>query len=87
MLDFYQAKSEKPAPLIINIHGGGFVAGDKSTVNLPMVELMLKRGVHFASINYRFVDGKDVLFPIPQRDGAREVQFLRSKAAEWNIDP
>jgi acetyl esterase len=87
VLDFYQAKSDQPAPLIINIHGGGFVTGDKSTVNPPMVELMLKRGVHFASINYRFVDGKDVLFPIPQHDGARAVQFLRSKAKEWNIDP
>src|SRR5262245_19621329 len=27
VLDFYQAKSEKPTPLIIYIHGGGFVGG------------------------------------------------------------
>ena len=86
VLDFYQAKADRPAPLVVFIHGGGFVAGDKSGVNAAMVRLMNEAGVHFASINYRFVDGKDVLFPAPQLDGARAVQFLRSKAQEWNID-
>jgi acetyl esterase/lipase len=87
VLDFYQAKSDRPAPLLINIHGGGFVAGDKSQFNKAMVRLMLDAGVNFATINYRFVNGEDVLFPSPQLDGARAVQFLRSKAKEWNIDP
>ena len=86
VLDFYQAKADRPAPLVVFIHGGGFVAGDKRGVNAAMVRLTNDAGVHFASINYRFVDGQDVLFPAPQLDGARAVQFLRSKAAEWNID-
>lgn len=87
VLDFYQADVDKPAPLVVNIHGGGFVAGDKKRVNAAAVRLLLARGIHVASINYRFVDGKDVLFPVPQLDGARAVQFLRSKARQWNIDP
>jgi acetyl esterase len=87
VLDFYQAKGEKPAPLLVHIHGGGFVAGDKKGINAGMVERLRTLGVHFASINYRFVDGKDVIFPAPQLDGARAVQFLRSKAGEWKIDP
>ncbi|HVA47871.1 MAG TPA: alpha/beta hydrolase [Pirellulales bacterium] len=87
VLDFYQADSDQPAPLLIHIHGGGFVAGDKREgLNAAMLQAMKKLGIHFASINYRFVDGKDVLFPAPQLDGARAVQFLRSKAGEWNID-
>ncbi|HVW38118.1 MAG TPA: alpha/beta hydrolase, partial [Pirellulales bacterium] len=86
VLDFYQAPGEKPAPLLIHIHGGGFVGGDKKGVNAGMVEALNAAGIHFASINYRFVDGKHVLFPAPQLDGARAVQFLRSKAKEWNID-
>jgi acetyl esterase len=88
VLDFYQAKSGKPTPLIINIHGGGFVGGDKrASLNGAAIKLANNAGVSFASINYRFVDGKDVIFPAPQHDGARAVQFLRSKAKEWNIDP
>ena len=87
VLDFYQATSERPAPLLMHIHGGGFVGGDKrQQLNANMLELFKKSGLHFASINYRFVDGKKVLFPAPQLDGARAVQLLRSKAADWNID-
>lgn len=88
VLDFYQAPSEGPAPLVINIHGGGFVGGDKRQgITAGLVQTYKSFGVHFASINYRFVDGKDVIFPAPQLDGARAVQFLRSKARDWNIDP
>jgi acetyl esterase/lipase len=87
VLDFYQAKSATPTPLIIYIHGGGFVGGDKKTLHPDMVELANKKGISVAAINYRFVDGKDLIFPTPQRDSARALQFLRTKAKEWNIDP
>jgi acetyl esterase/lipase len=88
VLDFYQAATDKPAPLLIYIHGGGFVGGDKRLgINAGMVQTLNGFGIHFASINYRFVDGKDVIFPTPQLDGARAVQFLRSKAGDWKIDP
>ena len=30
VLDFWQAESERPAPLVVYIHGGGFTGGDKS---------------------------------------------------------
>ncbi len=87
VLDLYLAESATPTPLVIYIHGGGFVAGDKSHIDAKIIRSTLDAGMSFASINYRFVDGKDVLFPAPQHDGARAVQFLRSKAQEWNLDP
>ncbi len=31
VLDFFQAKSDKPTPLVFFIHGGGWRNGDKST--------------------------------------------------------
>jgi len=37
VLDFYQAAGEKPAPLLVHIHAGGFVAGDKKGINAGMV--------------------------------------------------
>ncbi len=85
VLDFWQAKSDGPTPLVVYIHGGGFVAGDKSGVRKDRtVEQYLAAGVSFAAINYRYrttVPIQDVL-----RDCARAIQFLRSKSAEWNID-
>lgn len=87
VLDFYEADVDKPAPLLVHIHGGGFVAGDKRQgLNAAMLQAVQRSGVHFASINYRFVNGKDVIFPAPQLDGARAVQFLRTKADDWKID-
>ena len=84
-LDFWQAKADRPAPLVVFIHGGGFVGGDKSKArSLSALPLSLEHGVHFASINYRF----RTELPIQEvlRDSARAIQFLRSKAGEWNID-
>lgn len=86
VLDFWRAETVTPAPLIVYIHGGGFVAGDKSNIAAPLVRRALASGLSVAAINYRFVNGEDVLFPEPQKDGARAIQFLRSKAPEWNID-
>jgi acetyl esterase/lipase len=87
VLDFYQAKSAQPAPVIIYIHGGGFVGGDKRSVNYAMLQNSLNAGINFAAIHYRFVDGDKTIFPVPQQDGARAVQFIRSQASHWNVDP
>ena len=84
-LDFWKAKSDKPAPVIVFIHGGGFTSGDKSKVrNDRILTDSLAAGVNFAAINYRYRIGvplQDVL-----RDCARAIQFIRSKSAEWNVD-
>ncbi|MGH7138766.1 MAG: hypothetical protein ACREHD_23715, partial [Pirellulales bacterium] len=59
VLDFYVAPSRKPAPLLIRIHEGAFVDGDKREGLSPVTVQVLKySGIHFASINYRFCNGK-----------------------------
>ncbi|MBK5293955.1 MAG: alpha/beta hydrolase fold domain-containing protein [Acidobacteriia bacterium] len=37
-----------------------------------------------AAINYRY--STQAIYPAPMHDGARAVQFLRMKPAEWNLD-
>ena len=87
VLDFYQAKSEKPTPVVFYIHGGGWQAGDKKT----NPQAFLDKGISVVAINYRYtkhgVEDK-VVPPVkaPLYDAARALQFVRSKAAEWNID-
>ena len=83
-LDFWPAESDTPTPLFIWIHGGGFRAGDKNSVNPILLEEFLKAGVSVAAINYRLTDVGP--YPLQMNDSARAVQFLRSKAGEWNLD-
>ncbi len=87
VLDFYKAASDKPTPLVFYIHGGGWLNGDKARVG--DLEKYLAAGISVVSINYRYTSlAQDVEPPVkaPLHDAARALQFVRSKAKEWNID-
>jgi acetyl esterase/lipase len=89
VLDFFKADTREPAPLVVHIHGGGWVNGDK--VGVGGLKKLLDSGISVASINYRFVpqaQAAGIKPPVkwPLEDATRAVQFLRSKAGEWNID-
>ncbi len=84
-LDFWQAETAGPAPLVIFIHGGGFRSGSKRSINARTFRRLLAAGIHMASVEYRFVQVKPL--PAAHEDCKRALQFLRSKAAEWKIDP
>ena len=89
VLDFWRAKSAKPAPVVFHIHGGGWVNGDKAVV--AKLDDYLAAGISVVSINYRFVTqaiDAGVKPPVqwPLEDAARALQFVRTKAREWNID-
>lgn len=90
VLDFWKAESPSPTPLWFFIHGGGWLHGDRSLVSKHALE-MLKEGISVVSIEYRFVDeaqAAGIKPPVewPLHDAARALQFVRSKAAEWNVD-
>jgi acetyl esterase/lipase len=87
VLDFYQAKSDKPTPVVFYIHGGGWQGGDKRT----NPQQFLVKGISVVAINYRYVKNgveEKIEPPVkaPLEDAARALQFVRSKTAEWNID-
>ncbi len=87
VLDFYPAKSDQPTPVVFYIHGGGWQGGDKKT----NPKAFLDKGISVVAINYRYVRNgvEDKVEPpvkAPLEDAARALQFVRSKAAEWNLD-
>ncbi len=83
VLDFWEAKGDGPRPLLVYIHGGGWVGGDK-TQAYARFKPFLDQGISYAAINYR-LSGEAPL-PAPVHDAARAIQFIRSKAKEWNLD-
>ncbi|MDH4477276.1 MAG: alpha/beta hydrolase, partial [Verrucomicrobiaceae bacterium] len=90
VVDFYKSSSETPAPLMLFIHGGGWNGGSKDRV-IGLKEC-LDAGLAVVSVEYRFVPkahAAGIKPPVkwPLEDAARALQFVRSKATEWNIDP
>ncbi len=85
VLDLWKAKADRPAPLLIFIHGGGFHGGDKANLSPVLLDLLLESGISVAAINYRLT--QQAAYPAPMLDGARAVQYLRWRAREWNLDP
>jgi acetyl esterase/lipase len=81
-LDLYLPKSDKPLPLVIFVHGGGWRAGDKSSAGPVMA--VLGHGYALASINYRLTDVAP--FPAQIHDCKAAVRFLRAHADDFNLD-
>ena len=92
VMDFWKAESAAPTPLVFVIHGGGWQGGEKERVDrFVNVSALLRAGISVAAINYRFIkmaEAEGVQPPVkaPLHDAARALQFVRSQAAEWNID-
>src|SRR6185436_421458 len=84
VLDLWKAKSDKPTPLVVFIHGGGFRAGSKEQLSPALLKGLLRNGISMMAINYRL--SPEVTFPSHYMDCARAIQFARLNAKEWNLD-
>jgi len=83
-IDFYKTQSDEPTPLAVFIHGGGFRGGSKKNLNRKVLQELLDAGISVAAVEYRFISHKPL--PAAHHDSLRALQFIRSKANEWNID-
>ena len=69
--------------MLVFYHGGG---GDKLMYRgNPLQTFCLDHGISVVAVNFR--PNNQFPAPIPTQDAARAIQFLRSKAGEFNIDP
>ena len=92
VIHFWKAESEKPAPLLVFIHGGGWTGGSRTDRRFcGFYQEFLRAGISVASVEYRFIqeaaaDGTVPPVKVCLRDAARAIQFIRSKASEWHLD-
>jgi len=90
--DLMLPKSSEPTGLLLYIHGGGFVNGDKERVlgeyNLENIRALLQKGVTVASMNYSLLNpaGEDVGVIKCLLDAKRALQHIRANAAAYNVD-
>lgn len=74
----------EPVPVIVYVHGGGFMMGDKSSGCLGSVLEGLEKGYAVVSVNYR-MSGEET-FPAAIEDVKAAIRYLRANASEYNLD-
>jgi acetyl esterase/lipase len=86
-LDAYLVQGPKPLPVVIEFHGGGWREGTKNDLDqhFGFLRRLLDEGVSLISADYRLTP--KAVHPAQVEDAARVVQFVRSRAREWNLDP
>jgi len=84
VLDLYvpEKAGEKPLPLLVWVHGGGWRGGTKA--GNPGVAL-IPQGYAAASVEYRF--SQKAVFPAQIQDCQAAIRWLRANAKKYNIDP
>lgn len=83
-LDLYlpETPAESPLPLVVHIHGGGWMGGSKFPC--PFANLV-KQGYAVASVEYRF--SQHAVFPAQIQDCQAAIRWLRANSSRYNLDP
>jgi acetyl esterase/lipase len=81
------AKSLKPTPFMVYIHGGGWARGDAGANKDLSQYCAVKGGVTGVRISYTLAGQPDANIEATIQDVLDAVKFIREHAAELNIDP
>ena len=84
LLDLQVPAGPGPFPLVVWIHGGGWVGGSRLPLPGALTRL-LPRGYAVASIDYRL--SGTAIWPAQIQDCKAAIRFLRANAATWGLDP
>jgi acetyl esterase/lipase len=82
VLDLYLPAGVTTPPVIVWIHGGAFMMGDKS--DPQSLDALLATGFAVAAINYRLTD--TAIWPAQLADVTAAVQYLRDNASDLGVD-
>lgn len=92
VLDLYVPRDNKGSdgkqwlsnPLIIWVHGGGWIGGDENPGGMPPgYQALIKRGFAIASIRYRL--STEAIWPAQIVDVLAATRELRARAPQWRI--
>ena len=83
-LDLYlPAPGDKPAPLVVLVHGGGWRSGDRAEFG-PLAARLAARGYAAASVSYRL--SGQARYPAAIHDVKEALAWLHAHAAEIGVD-
>lgn len=81
----HYAAAEKDAPMLVFLHGGGFVFGDLDTHDAPCRVLRRHGGMHVLSVEYRLAPEHP--FPAAVEDARAALRWAHDHARDLGADP
>lgn len=85
-INFYRPDTDRTVPLIINLHGGAFIAGDADALDSQSDRLSRAWDCAFATVNYTLArDGVTIAYGT--QEVTDTVKYFKAHAAEYGIDP
>ena len=79
------ASGTGPFPVIVQVHGGAFLSGDKADGQLTPVLAAIARGYAVVAINYRL--SREARFPAQVNDVKAAIRWVRANATRYALDP
>lgn len=84
--DLYVPKGAGPFPVLVALHGGGWVQGVRAAFQ-HWGPYLAARGYAVFAISYRLAKAGQKTFPHAVQDALAAVQFCRGSAREYKLDP
>ncbi|MFM7141260.1 MAG: alpha/beta hydrolase, partial [Alphaproteobacteria bacterium] len=81
----YSPATGDPRPLLVYLHGGGWVLGSVDTADVACRALAAAAGCVLVSVDYRLAP--EHKFPVPLDDCVAAVRWLAANPAEVGADP
>lgn len=88
MVDLYLPKNRTattPLPVVVFIHGGGWIGGDRKSAAGALVGLMLNGNYAGVTVGYRM--SNEAKWPAQIFDCKAAIRWIRGNAAKYNLDP
>jgi len=81
--DFYRPAGDRVLPLVVMIHGGGWISGDKWNV-IDHAKELARNGMAVLAINYRLAP--DHRYPAQLEDCRKALAWAAQRASDWSVD-
>jgi len=82
-VDVFQMPSPKPTPVVIQLHGGGWIRGDRPS-SYSSFRALLAAGMSVVTVEYR--NAKDAPAPAAIEDVRCAMAWVKANAAKYNFD-
>lgn len=83
-LDVLQMPSAKPTPVVLQLHGGGWIRGDRPS-DFGTFRAFLAAGMSVVTVQYRLA--KDAPAPAAIEDVRCALAWIKANAKQYNFDP